>query len=480
MHYLAMKDRNKKILIYSILCLLLLLSFVRTIVPLRSIFWWDETVYLQNAETIFSHRTNYNEFDFRPPLLPLFIAFSYLFAHNSFAPCIVVALLGVLGPLFAFLIGKKLYGENAGLIACAFLALSPFVVLNAHFIMTDVPSLSFLCVSIYFLVLANKNQKSVNYLLCGLFFALAILMKFTSLILLFILPIYFLINRNEIKKAPWLIFGFAIPLLPYLIWAQITQGFFLKPFILAQGMVTGEVQPANFYIVNFFEVFPFVMFLGFIVWLFSAIFFLLQNKNNLSLLIAKEKCFEILFLSWIILFFIYLTWTPHKEPRYIIPLFLPFALLSSKGLAVLMKNKNKLFNYATSALIIILIIFTLYPNIQKLSSLPIINHERSSEMDVSDYILKNYPANITLYARANWPVLAYYSGLKIEILPLTNTEAFYDKMNNTLQKDGIIIINEMLDKYPTKEFMDKNSKFKFVNKINEDLIYEFKQSSFKT
>ena len=138
---------NKKTLIFLLLFVIIFVSFTFRLWPLQISHWWDECVYLQHSEVIFSGRTNYDEFILRPPLLPLMISFSYLFIHHSFTAGFVVALLGTIGVFFIYLIGKEGYNKTVGLLAALFLGFSPFIVRASHWIMTSVPSLTFIIIS---------------------------------------------------------------------------------------------------------------------------------------------------------------------------------------------------------------------------------------------------------------------------------------------------------------------------------------------
>mgnify|MGYP001570212378 CR=1 FL=1 len=94
--------------VIGLVLLILLLAFALRLFPLRIYHWWDETVYLQNAETIFFGADNYDELAFRPPLLSIIFGLGFLFYHSVVTASILIAILNALGIVFIYLIGAKL------------------------------------------------------------------------------------------------------------------------------------------------------------------------------------------------------------------------------------------------------------------------------------------------------------------------------------------------------------------------------------
>src|SRR5260370_9286716 len=73
--------------------LLIAAAFVLRLWPLSRTHFWDETVYLQNAEVICCGKANYSELDSRPPLLSLIFASVFLLWHPGYAASISTAFL---------------------------------------------------------------------------------------------------------------------------------------------------------------------------------------------------------------------------------------------------------------------------------------------------------------------------------------------------------------------------------------------------
>lgn len=83
-----------------------------------------------------------------------------------------VALLGFLSVLLLYLIGKKLFNGEVGLLAAFFLAISPLHVRDSHYITTDIPLIFFILLSFYFLILIWQEKKLKWFILSGLFLGL--------------------------------------------------------------------------------------------------------------------------------------------------------------------------------------------------------------------------------------------------------------------------------------------------------------------
>lgn len=450
------KLKEKKYII--ILILICVISFLAILLPLEYAHYWDETVYLNHAETISSGKTNYSEISSRPPFLSILIAGTYFIKKHIFSANILVAILGVMGVFFLYLLGKEIYNEKVGLIAAALLAFNLFIIQQAHFIHTDVPSITFITMALYFFM----KKKKINQIISGLFFAISILTRFTSMIVLLILIIYILfINKfkiiKSIKENYLLGVGVLIGLLPYFIWAQIKFGFFLSPFILANLGVMHSHEPIYFYIINFLKIFPVFICLGLILW-----------GVNFKTKITEEY----LFIFWILLFTLYLSLTPHKEIRYLIPIAAPVFLLSANGFSKALDCCKK---YKNAIIFLFLILITIYilPALNFINT-PIINYAKSEEMELSEFLIEqNESKDLVLYSNFNYPVFAYYTN--IETIRLDNfNNKFYDTYSQTMIKPGMLIIYKYIDSPPSKSWIeDKPNNLKKIKETENIIVYKY-------
>jgi len=90
--------------------------------PVWRVHYWDEAVYLQNAEVICCAKANYSELDSRPPLLSILYAGAFVLWHSPYAASILTAILNGVGALFLYLCGRMLFGRKTGAIAAVLFA----------------------------------------------------------------------------------------------------------------------------------------------------------------------------------------------------------------------------------------------------------------------------------------------------------------------------------------------------------------------
>ena len=477
---------NKKVIFF--LVFLFIISFVIRVWPLRVSHFWDESVYLQNAKTIFQGAKGYNELNFRPPLISILFGLAFLLWDNVFMAQLILGIIAAISIVYVYLIGKELYDEKVAIISSLMFALAPFLVLNSNFLLTDVPSLSLVVIFYYYLIKAGKTGKDIFFYVSGALFSLSILMRFTSLILLFVVPISFAIYRVNYKKILPFIVGVLLFLFPYLLWAQISQGFFLQPFIIAKRMVGDFNEPFLFYILNFNRAFGILTIVGIVVWLVNLLLkanscfsqkrtdFLLNFKLKWKQIFNKN---DLMLFIWIVLFLSYITITPHKELRYIIPISLPVVLLGAKGIGIICNKvsliQNKGLKYLGYGLIVLLFLSAFYPSFIKLKE-PLISSSASIEMMASKFIVENYPEQVIIYSNHNYPIFAYHTGYKT--LRLENQdEQFYDYYAEEMNESGIIIVYNNTNKYPKIEWLNNNSEFNYSTNIEEIFIYEYNKTN---
>jgi hypothetical protein len=84
------------VLEFAFVVLLMMAAFTLRIWSISKVHFWDEAVYLQNAEVICCGKANYSELASRPPLLSLIFAAVFLLWHHVYAACIATALLNAL------------------------------------------------------------------------------------------------------------------------------------------------------------------------------------------------------------------------------------------------------------------------------------------------------------------------------------------------------------------------------------------------
>ena len=291
---------NKKLA--TIVIVFSIIMFIISFLNSSQIYLWDEGAYLSTAENLFSNDPYYTEIDFRPPLYPLMIKMMSGFFGLETAAHLISSFLFALAILTIFFLGKEIYDEKAGLFAAALLGLSPFIFYSSTKIMTDVPSISLALLGIYFSFryVCTNNRKIL--FLSGVFIGLSILTRFIFILFVPLILLIMVMNKSKLKDFFNFFVFLGVPLIPYFIWAQLSTGFFLWPFIKGQIMVAGSelIFEKSYYLGAIYSVSGPIVILGTLLYLFSK-----KNKT------------DVILISWILLFFIYLTILPHKELRYI-------------------------------------------------------------------------------------------------------------------------------------------------------------------
>ncbi len=94
-----------------------------------------------------------------------------------------------LGAVITFLWAKDLSGPKAGLIACVLWCFSPNIIAHASLITPDLTVTSLFLTSCYFLKNWLQRAAIESALACGLFLGLALVAKFSALLLLIIFPV---------------------------------------------------------------------------------------------------------------------------------------------------------------------------------------------------------------------------------------------------------------------------------------------------
>jgi 4-amino-4-deoxy-L-arabinose transferase-like glycosyltransferase len=456
------KERRKEVYICIAIILILFLSgfFIRFF-PVRTGFhYWDECVYLQHAEIISGTRSieNFNEFNIRPPLLPLLISLFYLPWHSVVMAHLVVSLISALGIIFIFFLGKELFNKKIAILSSLFYTFLPLTIQLSHDILVDTVLPTFWILVFLFTIKAIKGNGIKHSIFAGIFLALAILMKSSSLILPFFIFLIFFIysfynipNLNLRKRISnsffevmknkkfWIIFILAfIVMLPYFIWETLYFGNPLYSIILYYLVVNWDT-PTSFMVLytGFNKLFPLILLLG----VAFLIFFNVKSK-----FIKKE---ELSLFVIVLIFFLSMHTMGHKESRFLLPITPFLSLLSAKGLmdfatvSSIFKIKGKILK----ALKIVMItaffilffasIFWIGQDALKLNRNLVVNEE-NGYMKAAFWIKDNTPNESIIYVNTQYPVTAYYSERKIIVLPFW--EKFQGKLPDIMSEEGYFIL----------------------------------------
>ncbi|HYV42204.1 MAG TPA: glycosyltransferase family 39 protein, partial [Thermoanaerobaculia bacterium] len=107
------------------------------------------------------------------------------------------------------LLGARLYGRRAGLLAGALLAATVLHVQSSHFAISDIPLTFLVLLSLFFLIEAVESGRLSRYLLAGLSIGLAVATKFSALPILLPLAVAVAIRWRLERRARPLLYGLA-------------------------------------------------------------------------------------------------------------------------------------------------------------------------------------------------------------------------------------------------------------------------------
>jgi 4-amino-4-deoxy-L-arabinose transferase-like glycosyltransferase len=474
--------RRQVILQATFLVLVVAAAFVLRIWGLSKNRFWDETVYLQNAEVICCGKTNYSELDSRPPLLSLIFAGVYLLWHHIYAASIITALINALGVAFLYLSGRMIAGRIPAAIAALLLAFSPFMAGHGagNSLLTDCPALTLILFSFWLLLRAIRNPTSLRFAYVGFAFALAVLMRFPSLASVGMLSLLIFAADRWWKAALACAAGFAAGIVPYLCWSRYAYGGFFATFVGGWQNVGGTGESHLYYFKNFADIFSWITLAGLALWIVQWTWEMWKRRAEDHPAAETERtegrhsrALEGFLWLWAVVLLLFFTALSHREERYAMPLAPPLFLLAGIGLSALMKPRRTIIRIGGTALLAAALAYTFLPAFQVFAS-PFIDTETSEEMDVSDFLIHNVPQDTLLYANENYPVFAYYTNFNLDILPESGPP-LYDALNH-LDADGIFIAYKDLDGEivePHIDWLDANPHFTQFQSFTSIVLYKF-------
>jgi len=466
------------------LFLLFVVAFSLRIFPLQESCGWDDCSYLQNAEVMFGFKNNnYDEFFYRPLLISVLFGIGFIIWHHIFVASIITALLGSIGVMLFYFIGKELYNKKVGWVAALIACFLPALVSNSNTMLADVPGLSFLSFSFYFFILFYKSKKPIFGYLSGMFVGLTILMRYAALldflVLFLVFSVFFIVSKrkNLIKCifSKQTFIGAFIVLFLYLLSAFIFYGFGAIPlFQRAARAVSGWDTPFLFYVNIFPWYFSLIVFFG--------IFFLIFYWFNKSVRAKKQKkeikinTSDLSLLIWFFALFIFMCFTPHKEDRYLLlPLAIPSILLGTRGILLawdwINSKKNVLGKAILFFIFLMLICFSFAPVILNLNQ-PLIDNAISEERIIIKTLQeKGYLNDTLIYTNYLFPHYAYHSNFKIRTVYQSEERFFPDYY--TLTKPGFLVYYKEHDFAPGLNWADQRNELTRFMETKNIVVYQF-------
>jgi len=483
----------------AFLLLLFALGFLVRLWPVWKMHWWDETVYLQDAEYLCCGKHNYSEFSSRPPFLSILFAGVFLLWNTSYAASMLTAALNALGSVFLYGAGKVLHGRPAAVIGALLLAFSPFFVHWGNTLLTDCPALTLTLLAFWFLQKAVAADSMVWFGLAGFVTGLSGLTRFTALITLFVYPFYLLRKGRLLQRAAWFGLGVGLSLGPYFLWSRLAYGSFAATLRLASANARGPVETNLFYLQNFGKVFPWVTVAGLALWLVDWLWGSLAspapehkeiNRRTARQGVAPRRGSDAILWGWallVLLYFSHLAWD--KQLRFIIPMAAPLFLLAGRGLAVLTYGRSQWARTIGTAILVLALGYSFAPLRERFRG-PFILPYSTEAMEVADYLNREVGRRGSLYCNFNWPVFGYYTWLKVDVLWPADM-SFYKAFPDNMPEDGYVIIYKQvpaelnpgeipyaLARQPTEAWVDNDPHFRRMREFPSLVVYEYRRAGF--
>jgi 4-amino-4-deoxy-L-arabinose transferase-like glycosyltransferase len=471
--------------------LLIAAAFVLRLWSLSEVRFWDEAVYLQNAEVICCGKANYSELDSRPPLLSIVFAGSFLLWNHVYAACVAAALLNAIGPAFLYFSGRMIAGRIPAAIAALLLAFSPFFVgvfsdgfvsdATGNSLLSDCPALTLILLAFWLLLRALRRQTDLRFASAGFVLALAVLMRFASLSTVGVLSLMVLAADRWWRAALACGAGIAAGIGPYVFWSRLRYGGFLTTLRRGWGNFDGPGESPFYYLKNFGNMFSWITVAGLALWIGRWAWEKWKQEegecgdNSIDRTAEKRSPWVEAFLwLWAAVLLLFFSVLRHKEPRYGIPLAPPLFLLAGIGLGLALKVRQTAARVAATALLAGALAYTFLPVRQRFEE-PFVDDEVSEEMQVAEFLTESVPAATVLYSNFNYPVFAWHTNLRVHRLPESGA-ALYDALER-LPGDGIVIAYKPSDEIaePRLEWLDSNPHFRRFREFPKLVLYEYRR-----
>ena len=263
----------------------------------------------------------------KPPLSYWIVASCYrLFSDSLFWERFPMALLAYGSVLMVFWMGRILFAEEVALWGAAIFATTPRFVILARQLFVDTLMLFCMLAAIAFFLSWLKGGKRHHFSLSALFFGLAFLAKGPlALLPLAFLALYLAMTGQlaSLARAPWALASalFLLISLPWFLLLALRSGgqpvidFFLVENLSRYTHLALGPERGPFYYLGVFlgDFFPWSLFFA------AALVWWLKRGRPHTELIS-------LLLCWILVYFLFFSFSYNKQEQYILPLYPAAAL----------------------------------------------------------------------------------------------------------------------------------------------------------
>jgi len=238
-------EQHKDLTFVSLFVLLTLLPFF---LYLRGSLGVDESYFMVIGNSILHGSIPYKDYmDMKPPGIYYLFALTFsIFGKSFYAARAVLFLFNALSAVIIFLIGKKLWNKEAGMLSSILFLIGMLIpAYEGYFAMTE-PFMVFF--GLLGVLLFFKSEHWLYLIFCGILMGLSILFKQSGVLFLAAIFIFYLIKlwipanrtkfylKDSLKNLSLIICGFSIPILlvAFYFWSVgALNSFFYLSFLFA-------------------------------------------------------------------------------------------------------------------------------------------------------------------------------------------------------------------------------------------------------
>ncbi|MDP2906485.1 MAG: glycosyltransferase family 39 protein [Nanoarchaeota archaeon] len=433
--------KNCLLIIILSLAIVLRLSFLDT-----SYVFWDESIYLMGGEVLAGQPAGYNELDFRHPLLTVMITPFTFSSHYLYLSKTFMILVNTFFVFLVYVFAKQ-FNKQIGLLSAFLVSIWPYPLMSSSWVMTDGLAAITLLLTIIFYFKGFKQKQDELVYWGGFFLGLAVLAKFTNVLLFILLLPLFIFNLKRIKTVLKSFLIAFLTISPYLIISYLKFGNplhgILKAFTIGNAVMSSlGPQPISMILKVFYDFFGIPL----SVFLFAGLLLFIKKE----ILLQEDKAIRKNNFFWaycFAIFLLYYFYTVHEgatpiwwdSQRFLLS-FLPFGIIfSAYFITETIKKFSKTYKLVILALLTIMILLSWTQQYSRFAQ-PAISHEaglRQVTKEMGLYL--KYQDMNGLLCFGNCPPIAYYSDKKLSII--------YDLKDFKLEKGQYgILFSDKLNK----------------------------------
>jgi len=293
-----------------------------------------------------------------PPLYHYLIAFGFNFIISEYIGKFITLIFSIGTILLTYVIGKYLFNQKTGLISALLLVFSPIMIYLSGHIYGDTSVFFFSLLTLWFYLKAFKTGKSIYYTLGGLSLGLSLLTKWTTIPIIPLILIYFLVERKNTRRRKIIkkfVFSLILALIVFSPYLFLAYKFDFINLTLIGPVEAGykEEHDPQFYEIEGWLWYP--------IKLVEQLSLPVALLCFLALIIFVRKKVENwkLILLWFLSFYIIYTIMPNKNIRYIVA-YLPVFLFPLSYFIERFSSKKKYWNVFFILLLVSQIFISFY------------------------------------------------------------------------------------------------------------------------